>query len=692
MRLLGVLCACLLLGPVLRAELVPLLTAETSRLDLGTGELVFAGGARAELGDLILEAREIRYEARQRRVTATGDVVIDQAGRRILAEQVHYELGRGAYAVTDLRLGRAPLFVSGSLAEVSAEHILVEDALVTFGEPSPWAPTFRAATARYYPDRHRMRVERARLGIGLWQPLPLPSTEISTRIPFFSHLALGGGYSNALGLALEAELLLPAGETWRLGPGLGLYSRRGVMFGPGAAYEHGAPGASGHFAGRLDSGYIRDAGDRQLDLRGRPVPPDRGHLTWWHHHQVSEALTADLALHYWSDSEVMRDFHPGRFFPVQVPDTYLDLQHTGPHAVLGLFLRAHPNPYHEVQERLPELTLDLLPRDLGRGLVHRGHFAAAVLRESPPDGGPDLRSDRADTYQALARPFTAGDWLTFTPLVGARLTHYARAVAGRDRYTCAAGELGADLVTRFHATFDHENPRWGIDGLRHLVTPTLAYRYQPRAERGRPHLPAIDRRSFSTYLDPLGLGDRRHLDDLDPVNTLRAGLGNRLQTRHPKYGSRDLLAYHMAADFHLDPAASQRAWSAIHSELRLTPAPWLGFELYHRLDPYGGGTRELNTALVLRDSDRWALRLATHHLRGDIEEYLADYRLRLNEVYTLTARAHYDRRRARFVEQAYGVRQVLGNRWNVGYELSFYDGPRRESRYGFRLLLEALAF
>jgi LPS-assembly protein len=118
----------------------------------------------------------------------------------------------------------------------------------------------------------------------------------------------------------------------------------------------------------------------------------------------------------------------------------------------------------------------------------------------------------------------------------------------------------------------------------------------------------------------------------------------------------------------------------------------LDFEFYHRLDPRYGDTREFNTALVLHDADRWALRLATHHLAGDIAEYLADYTHRLNEVYSLVGRFHYDRRRSRFVEQTYGVRQVLDNRWVVGYELSFYDGPRRESSFGFRIVLDALSF
>ena len=53
---------------------------------------------------------------------------------------------------------------------------------------------------------------------------------------------------------------------------------------------------------------------------------------------------------------------------------------------------------------------------------------------------------------------------------------------------------------------------------------------------------------------------------------------------------------------------------------------------------------------------------------------------------------HYDSRRRRFNEQAFGVRQNLHNTWSIEYLVTLYDGPRRESNFGFRLQVEALGF
>ncbi|HRI81990.1 MAG TPA: hypothetical protein PLF88_06110, partial [Opitutaceae bacterium] len=246
---------------------------------------------------------------------------------------------------------------------------------------------------------------------------------------------------------------------------------------------------------------------------------------------------------------------------------------------------------------------------------------------------------------------------------------------------------------RGSAVFDYKNEIWKIDGLRHLVTPRFSYRYVPNAERGRAFIPPIDRRTFMTYLPTLGLGDIRHVDDLGPMHTLRLGVDNTLQTRDAVYGSRDLLAFNLAADLRLDDRpAGERRLSSIHAGLNLTPAPWLEFELYQSFSTQQHTLQEFNTGLTLRDGDAWALRFSSHYLRGQIEEYVVSPRLRLNEAYETVARFHYDARQRRFNEQAFGLRQNLHNTWIIEYLATFYDGPRRESSFGLSLRVEVLGF
>ena len=277
-------------------------------------------------------------------------------------------------------------------------------------------------------------------------------------------------------------------------------------------------------------------------------------------------------------------------------------------------------------------------------------------------------------------------------MTGVRLTHYTNATGGRDNYTRGLAEIGLDAELHASATFDYQNERWGIDGLRHLVTPRLSYRYIPQADKGDRYIPQIDRRVFATYLEPLGLGSRRQIDDLTATNTIRFELDQRLQTRDPKYGSRDLVRLNMALDSRFDGPPTQSTLSALHTELHLTPAPFLDLSTYYRLRPADWRMEEFNTAITLRSADRWSVQFANHYLAGDIQEFIGGIAYRLNEVYEGYLQLHFDSRRDRFVEQTYGVRQTIANRWVVGYEISFFEGPRRESDFGFNLVLEAVRF
>jgi len=259
-------------------------------------------------------------------------------------------------------------------------------------------------------------------------------------------------------------------------------------------------------------------------------------------------------------------------------------------------------------------------------------------------------------------------------------------------YTRTLGEVGFDLALRTSGTFDYKNEQWKIDGLRHLLTPRLSYRYVPEGGHGRRYIPEIDRTVFNTYLPPLGLADTRNIDDLHAQNTLRLGLDNTIQTRDPVYGSRDLLVFNAAVDLNFKRQPGERDVSQVHTELAVTPARWLQLDLYESFTPQDLQLRQLNTGITLRDGDAWTLRFANHFLRHDTEEYAVEGNLRLNEIYEVLGRLHYDARTHLLVEQSYGVRQNLANTWRVEYALTLYDGPRRESKFGFKMQVELLRF
>jgi LPS-assembly protein len=653
--------------------------------------IVAKGSARVAGEDLLLKADEIRYNQETTTATATGNVTFTRGEARLLADRLVYTQRDGSFRAENIRLGSHPYFAEGATAEGTASEITVRQARVSYGEPGPWQPTITADTIVIAPGQ-RIRTETASAGLGRIQFFPFPKFQHDFKHPFGGAVSLGGGFRSSLGVFADIGVLVPVSRHARLGADLGIYTQRGLMIGPAAAYS--APDNPERLRGELHSGFINDHGDKKTDLLGRPVPEERAFIDWQHQQVVAPGLTLNAQVNWWKDSEVVRDFRPRDFFPVQEPDTFIESVYAGTNYFISAFSRLQPNRFHRVQERLPEIRFDLLPVALGNGVYQQFNASAAVLREDPVLTGTQLRSNRLDAYYAVMRPFAPREWLAFTPLAGGRVTHYANTegtVRAGD-YTRTLGELGADLVLRTSGTFDYRNPQWKIDGLRHLLTPRLSYRYLPQADRGRSRIPQVDREVFSTYLQPLGLGAARNLDDLHATNTLRLSLDNTLQTRDPVLGSRDLVVFNVANDFRFRRRPGERDVSEIHTELALLPARWLQIDVYQSFAPRNLTLREFNAGVTVRDGTLWSLRFANNFLRRQIEDYSIEGRLRLTERFEALTRLHYDARRRRFNEQTYGIAQNLGNTWLVSYNVSLYSGRSRESSFGFNVRVDALGF
>ncbi|MES2695734.1 MAG: LPS assembly protein LptD, partial [Verrucomicrobiota bacterium] len=489
-----------------------------------------------------------------------------------------------------------------------------------------------------------------------------------------------------------------------------IYTERGIMVGPSGRYSNFEE--PDKLNGFFRSGYINDHGDRGVGISGL-IPEHRAYAEWQHRQEIGDHLTLTASANWWKDSEVYRDFRSRDFFRVQEPDTFAEGVYTGENYFTSLFTRLQPNQFHRVQKRLPELRFDLLPAPIGHGFINRFNASAAMLREDQPFRSPFgpwaevYRTVRLDAYYGIERPIVPRDWLAITPVAGGRITHYTDSRIDRTRlpdYTRTLGEVGADVVLRAAGTFDYKNPQWKIDGLRHLVTPRLGYRYIPRAEKGERQIIPIDRRAtidgyyewsplnYLPYLQPLGLGDMRNVDQLQSRNTLRVSLDNILQTRDTKEGTRDLVSLNVGTDFHFAQQRYQNNGTETHVEIALTPAPWLQFDAYQSYAPDSARTEEFNSGITLRDARAWSVRFSNNYLRGQIEDYMIDGRRRINERLEALVRLRYDTRKHRFNEQSYGIVQNLGNTWLVSYMVSVYEGRTRESSFGFNIQIDTVRF
>jgi LPS-assembly protein len=684
----------LLFSATLRAApIVPELSGQSSSYDLNTQENVITGNAQLVYGDALLTADEIRINRNTFIAVATGHVALTHDTQRLLADHLTYRLSDGFFQLDHVRLGEYPVYITADSVAGTKTRMTFKNAVFTLHEPNPYTPTVHADTLVYEPGKLLVSDGNS-IGIGPVRPLIVPHlTQRPGEESILSYFSVDAGYRSNLGPYASVALNLPVVPDLWLGGHVDYYTERGLLFGPSGHYAYNGGGQE--LTGAFQGGFINDRGDdakRGTDILGNQVPHDRSYFEWQHQQNIDDNITLMADVNYWKDSEVIRDFYPDKFAAIQTPDNFIEADYAGQNYILSAFTRFDPNNFEKVQERLPEIDFNLLPTEIGGGLVERFSSSAAILRDNTPPPGPILNSNRFDTFYGLERPIAPTNWFTFTPVTGGRLTYYSNSTGVKENYLRTLGEVGFDAELTSSGTWDYKNDRWQIDGLRHLFTPKISYRYIPEAEKGQPYIPPIDSLTFSPYLQPLDLGDMRNIDQLHRTDTMRLELDNVLQTRDPKYGSRNLFSLNVAEDFLFSRDPGDESLSQTEAEISATPVNWLAFNALEIVVPQQHEQRELDTGFTIKDGEQRSFSFSNSFLHGQIEQYNFQYQERLNEEYTVIETFTYDARLRRANQQEVDLRQNIRNTWAIHYEVALLNGDARQGHFGVNLSIELLKF
>lgn len=702
---------CLHTYPLRLAALLLLATAVAAQPELSTGPgqsiafdqsrgaLVARGDAVLRDGPLLLRAGEIGFYQREQRAEAIGNVEVTRMGLRILSDRAEYLIPSRTFTADAFKAGAWPLFFEGDALTASPESIVFEHTTVYFGEPAPWNLRLHARQLEYTADG-RLRANGARFGLGRLPLFSLPRYSGNLDRP---PLRYSGrlGYRDRLGAYLQNEALLQAGDRLYAGANLDLYTRRGILLGPALRYDDGTDGQ--RLQGRVSAGFLRDTGVRGRDFLGRPIDRDRHFLQWQHYQRDDEGTELRAHLHWWSDSEVLRDFRGTQFYPHQNPDSFLEATlHPGPF-IITLLTRVRPNDFQFVRERLPEIRVDLPPAPIGHaGLWHRGSLRFASLREKElvdRDGnrirgyGDGRRSNRVDLQYGWILPVALQPGLQWTPRASARASHYfdSEDPAGSS-YSRIIGEIGFDFDIAAHATWNLQNPVWQINGLRHSVRNRLQYRYLPHAAAGAGAIPALDVPVFSINRQPMNLMDERTMDRLADRHLVRLGTENSWQTRHREWGARELLNLNVYQDLLINPGTGQSALDSLWTELEVHPASWLEGALFTRVDASRPQLSDLRMRVSVRDADRWTASIGADYLRGRFEQYLFEYARAFTPQWHGDLLIRWDREQGRITEQVYALSQQVGRSLLLRYALRVRGGETREEGFQLSVSLNFLGF
>lgn len=683
------------------AALPELSSIEPLEFDEGAQRLVAKGDARLEFDNTRVRADRITYYQNYGLADAAGNVAVTREGARLIADRMSYDTQNSTFSVDVLRTGQWPYYISGVNAGGSTDNMEIEGATVYYGNPSRFGLNVSSDKVDYISDEtQRVKMHGATFRIGNIPFFYFPTfTYYVGTSPYY--LDIAGGIDGELGTYLQTTTLFPVNSWLRAGANLDLYSKRGVLAGPTAQYVYDS--ASQQIIGAISTGFIKDDGDTALDILNRPIDEDRKFAEWRHKHYIGDRFTATAQISYWSDSDVTRDFREDFYSDNQTPDSFAEGVYAGDNFLVSAFGRFRPNEFQIVQERLPELRFDLLPVPIfNTGAYHHGAVSYARLAEDLSDNVPgtlvETEADRFDLTYRIERPILIQDWLTFTPLAGARLTQYDNQSIDasfpafatlEDSFTRDIYEVGFDLEARAYSSYPTYNETWKIDGLRHLVRPVLRYRYFSDPDSLN-EIAAVDRQAFSLDRPLLDLSDLRNIDSIAETHLVRLGVENLYQTRAEGYGSRTLAALNFYQDVLFEKGTrydgnDQNTFNATWVELIINPAPWLKFDLASRFNTEKLTLEELRTRTVISSGEIWEIGLSTDLLNKQIDQYRLDFVYRLNERYAFLTDARFDADAGKFNRFSLGLRSRIGSTWEILYALTFREDARRESDIEFNI-------
>jgi LPS-assembly protein len=685
------------------------LFAGSGSVDLKTSIATYTDAILRYNGAVLTADRAaVNYETKE--AVADGRVRIQQDNLLWAGEHVRYNFETRQILSDEFRAGRSPIFTQGQglHADLTNHVYNATNALITADDVSKPAIVIRAKHIRVIPGK-RVEATHATLWLGgvpvFYFPYYVRSLDGRA-----NHFNATPGYRSKYGPFILGTYTWLLNEQLDGELHLDYRQKRGVGAGPDLNFHLGRWGA-----GKISYYYAHDL-DSHTNGLAAPVEDNRQRLVFAHQADPYTNLNVKALVRYQNDIGVVRDFFESEYRKDPQPNTFVEVNKFWQNFSLDVLTQPRINEFFETVERLPDVRLTGFQQRLGSSpFFYQSESTAGYYRRSfaeTNNAPPDLNYEaaRADTYHQITLPQTFFGWLNVIPRAGGRFTYYSDPT-GPGANTASAGanddvargifNTGAEVSFKASRLWPEvQSKALDLDGLRHIVEPSVNYVYVPRPNENPDRLPQFDYQLPSLRLLPIDFPEYNSVDSIDSQNVMRLGLRNKLQTKRAGVVE-DLLNWEVQVDWRLKPNSTQDTFGDAYSDLTLRPQTWLTLQSQVRYDVTEDQLGMALHTMTIQPNNVWSWTLGHFYLRTDNSSPTAigqgndlltsSLYYRMNENWGFRANQHYDVRDSRMREQYFTVYRDLRS-WTCALTFGVRDSSGTSGSGGSDDYLVAFTF
>jgi LPS-assembly protein len=629
-------------------------------------------------GEAALTADTASVNTKTGDVDADGHVRIESGDMLWVGEHIHYNFKTRVMTSEQFRTGHLPIFAGGTdlTGNTSNRVYLAHQAYVTTDDYADPAYEVRASTVRIIPGKKVEMWNAVVYAEGL--PVfyfPYYERNIGPRANNFTTTP---GYRSSYGAFLlntynwylgdVASGKIHVDERERRGPGLGPDVNLTMgRWGDATIKYYYQHDTRANYSTNVFPFYGNIPENRQRFL-----------LQW----QATPATNLNLKalVNYQSDPLYLHDFFEGDYTLNPQPNTFLEANKYWDNWSLDALATPRVNSFFSQVERLPDVKLTGFNQQIpGTPLFYDSESSIGWYRAwdanatnglyAGTNGIYTASATRADTYHQITMPWTFFNWLNVTPRVGGRFTYYSsqNLTNGLPSSDVFRSVFNSGVEVSFKASqlwANATNSLLQVDGLRHIIEPSVNYVFVPDPSTPPADLPQFDSAIPALMPLPVNFPDYNSIDSIDTMNVVRFGVRNVLQTKRDGE-LQDLVNWNLMLDWRLDPSRDQNNFDDLYSALSFRPRSWLEFESQVRYDLDGGNLDLAFHQLTFTPNDRWSWGISHWYLRSGFispveDNFIAStFYFRLDDNWGLRMAHTFNAQTGKLQEQDYTIYRDL---------------------------------